>query len=865
MINIPDIGDRKTRFWLCGVIVVSSAGLTGGLPAAIAAIAAIAGGVLSKDIYHYLSQHRGKKMIDSTTAIQFLEELSVSLDDIDRDIIRGVWERKSYKEIHKLVPGITLEHLQRNRASQLLGKLSQTCGEKVKKSNLKSAIVKAMKQQNTSLDIEKLVQKVRRNVSHKIEQDCGTMRVLDMKCPIGLDDIYTQVNILKKVHQRFDPEQLSKQVHPEKFDRLGLGAILEKEVPGMEAVERHNKLLALGKPGAGKTTFLKHLAIQCNGGKFQSDRVPIFVTLRYFADQNYPSLFAYLQEKLENCQIKEQELLEVLKQGKALILLDGLDEVNKENSDRVNNKIREFYTTFEKNWYVMTCRIAAQEYMFELFTEVEVADFKQAQIEEFSHKWFQTRVPEKATKLIQEFKEKLAGEQATWELASSPLLLTLLCLVFEELRDFPKHRSALYKEGLELLLKKWDSKRGIKRDPIYKDLSTQQREDLLSNIALTTFEQGKNFFAQREVEQYIVDYIRSLPDAQTDPKELQLDSEAVLKSIEAQHGILVERFKHIYSFSHLTFHEYFTAQAIVNSSNPKEMEEGFMKLLTKISDRQWREVFLLTVEMLRDSSNFLQMMSQHIHQIVSKDSEIQKILNLNYEKTQIISQSSKYDKAAIRAFYLARVLDDFGHFIADTKNLEEEFRLDFSLINSLHLVEKHNTELQLKVAKDVLIGLDAAIDPTMKNDLRFLIDYNRSTNLENAVNNTQKRIFLDEFSLAINLAKNLNLKQELQSLQNKTPELLSRDLEMEKIWENKQRLEWAGELRNTIIKYRGIGHRCILSEQQWMLFKNYSNANLLLVDCLNQCRYISREVREEIEETLLLPIAEIKKRNFPSF
>jgi hypothetical protein len=31
------------------------------------------------------------------------------------------------------------------------------------------------------------------------------------------------------------------------------------------------------------------------------------------------------------------------------------------------------------------------------------------------------------------------------------------------------------------------------------------------------------------------------------------------------------------------------------------------------------------------------------------------------------------------------------------------------------------------------------------------------------------------------------------------------------------------------------------------------------MDCLNSDCYVSREVRQEIEETLLLPIAEIKK------
>lgn len=56
-----------------------------------------------------------------------------------------------------------------------------------------------------------------------------------------------------------------------------------------------------------------------------------------------------------------------------------------------------------------------------------------------------------------------------------------------------------------------------------------------------TFERGDYFFRQKEIEQHIADYIRNLPDTSKDFEALQLESSAVLKSIEAQHGLLVER------------------------------------------------------------------------------------------------------------------------------------------------------------------------------------------------------------------------------------------------------------------------------------------------------------------------------------
>ena len=69
------------------------------------------------------------------------------------------------------------------------------------------------------------------------------------------------------------------------FDRFGLGNVkVKKRFRELEAVKKYQKLIILGKPGAGKTTFLKHLAIQCLQGNFEPERIPIFVNLKSFAE-----------------------------------------------------------------------------------------------------------------------------------------------------------------------------------------------------------------------------------------------------------------------------------------------------------------------------------------------------------------------------------------------------------------------------------------------------------------------------------------------------------------------------------------------------------------------------------------------------
>jgi predicted NACHT family NTPase len=445
-------------------------------------------------------------------------------------------------------------------------------------------------------DIDNLVQEIREKVKPSILKRCGIMRVLDMTQPMQLNDIYADVNILEKITgQRWIGNELLQETNFEDFERFGLSRITEERVAALKAVEKYSKLMILGKAGSGKTTFLKYLAIQCINGEFQSYMVPIFVNLKDFAEvDDQQELLEYIIQA-SSLSLESQEkanIKQLLISGRMLILLDGLDEIKEEYTSRVFKEIRDFSDLFQDNSFVITSRIAAVEYTFEQFTEVEVADFDDKQIALFALNWFQNKDLTKLEKFLQ----KLQQNQRIKELANSPLLLTLLCLVFEEIADFPVNRSELYKEAVDILLKKWDAMRGIERDK-YKKLSPQRKKDLLSQIAWNTFVAGEYFFPSKVVEQQIIDYIRNLPDINTDLEALQFDSEAILKSIEVQHSLLVERAKGIYSFSHITFHEYFVAQKVVSSSFT-QTEEVFQNLLTHVTDKRWREIFLLTVEML---------------------------------------------------------------------------------------------------------------------------------------------------------------------------------------------------------------------------------------------------------------------------
>lgn len=106
--------------------------------------------------------------------------------------------------------------------------------------------------------------------------------------------------------------------------------------------------------------------------------------------------------------------------------------------------------------------------------------------------------------------------------------------------------------------------------------------------------------------------------------------------------------------------------------------------------------------------------------------------------------------------------------------------------------------------------------------------------------------------------------QLLEELENqlRVPEIDEENkwnLEKENKWWKVNGSAWDDTLGAGMIKYRNIGYNWQFSKQQKELLEQYYYANKLLVDCLNSDCYVSRKVRSQIEDTLLLPFAESKQ------
>jgi predicted NACHT family NTPase len=69
-------------------------------------------------------------------------------------------------------------------------------------------------------------------------------------------------------------------------------------------------------------------------------------------------------------------------------------------------------------------------------------------------------------------------------------------------------------------------------------------------------------------------------------------------------------------------------------------------------------------------------------------------------------------------------------------------------------------------------------------------------------------------------------------------------------------------LKTTISNYRDIHHHWQFNQSQQEVLQRYYDANQLLLDCLNSNCEVTAAIRQEIEETLLLPTQEIVDREW---
>ena len=450
-------------------------------------------------------------------------------------------------------------------------------------------------------DVGQLIREVKYRFLRKYPQRYwdrhGMIKVLKMSKPMDLESIYINVKCLGNLVRDYYDENLENKYRESKQRRFNFRDDGKKD--GLLLANQEQYLMVLGDPGIGKSTFLRKVGLEAlkgNKDSYQHSLTPVLLELKNFKE-NEINIQALIEEEFKICGFPnvEKNISNKLEKGELLILLDGLDEVPTANVYNVIEKIQDFVDRHHKNRFILSCRTAARTHLRQ-FTDIEIVEFDDQQIQSFIEHWFSSELDRKneTAKNCWELLQKEEYKSAK-ELAHTPLLLTFLCLVYDENQSFPTNRSRLYQDALRILLEKWSAEKRLpNRGLVYENLSIEQEEILLSEIAYQNFVADKLFLEKREVVKQIKDHLKQNLNA---PQHL--DGEKVLKTIEIEQGILVERARDVYSFSHLTLQEYLTAQYIYDNDLIEETVKNH------ITETRWQEVFLLVAGLMRGKADKL--------------------------------------------------------------------------------------------------------------------------------------------------------------------------------------------------------------------------------------------------------------------
>ncbi len=659
--------------------------------------------------------------------------------------------------------------------------------------------------------------------------------ILGKSGPFSLETSYVNIKLKEQPRNilRMSTEELIKWEKRYKKEQK----IEHERVDAVELINEHPQLIILGKPGSGKTTFLKHLALQSLKGGLKVKRLPVYIPVKNWLDSEHDSLIDFMVSDFEvyyGFPGARKFIEDTLHNGQVLFLLDSMDEASASPGfNRMQKQLSEFVEMYDNNRFVISCRRGAYNQYFTGFVESELCDFEDGQVAAFSQLWFGKDNGE-------QFLTELRKEDNTpaQELARTPLSLNLLCLAYERDNKLPTTHAELYEKGLGALLKSWDENKRTDYSKTYHTLDVADKKNLFSRLAWSWYKADRCLVPEQEVKESIASYLGDLPGAREEA--LILDSKGALNAIETQHGILIQKKKGAYAFSNFSLQEFYSALYL------KENLDIIYEILLQLDKRRWREVFLFISSMLsqKNTDRLLLLMQTQIKALMRQNPKIIKIVSWAAQKAN--SVQSACHPIALRTFYLdlardlnleralkrANILDE-ALLPSKDSGLDDKLDLDRGLDSDLAQARL----LALTIARDINNDLNLARDRALERDLEyacaraipFFIDLDR-VDLDNAIKKAQEL--------------------KLEDLQKALNELKSQQPGKKSHWRDWQ--SWAEDLRRIMLKYRDLGHDFELSEKESGLLTDCLYVNKLIIDCMQDSR-VSSEVKEQITRTLLTP------------
>jgi Leucine-rich repeat (LRR) protein/energy-coupling factor transporter ATP-binding protein EcfA2 len=400
-------------------------------------------------------------------------------------------------------------------------------------------------------------------------------------------------------------------------DELGPSLRLRRErtdetVLSPMALAQGRRWLVVGRAGSGKTTLLKWVAIQAARQNFQAENealstwqthIPFFVRLRDFAQKDLP---AWADLPIQNSGVPELQgsvplewTLSQLKQGRGLILMDGLDEVNPDKREAALKWVEDLLALAPESVVVVSTRpdtlgqaTLSPRLQRANFRMLVVQDMDEATIERFIDHWHtalgheRSLLPDREKsallRLTDGLKRVVARQPAVRQLMCNPLLCAMVCALNQNRNGHltsgsrQLDRIELYRDCLTVLLERRDTDRGVDVGNYIINLTQREKEQRLGTLAYWLMDNGLSSTSKIEAA-----------------AQLGHGGEALLRWLVERSGLLHWVGVEEVEFVHRTFQEFLAAKDIVYRNNIRVV-------CHKALNSNWHETIRLTAGLCHD-------------------------------------------------------------------------------------------------------------------------------------------------------------------------------------------------------------------------------------------------------------------------
>lgn len=426
--------------------------------------------------------------------------------------------------------------------------------------------------------------------------------------------------------------------------------------PAVQALAERGHVVLLGDPGSGKSTLASCLswqlcrprsATQSVWAKQLGGLVPFPMVLRELplkADLTWEALLdAFLEHRIGRLLTNRKTAASILQEGRALVLLDGLDEIgNLTVRRKLRDAVHAGMAIHPDNRWLLTSRIVGYDQVpFHIKLEATpsssvdslelvpqrghgrrvrtamaelryLAPFNDEQIRAFSLNWYaqHEKEPDIVRSNAGEFVEAIRENEGTQRLARIPYLLTLMALLHHKNARLPYGRTELYERIATAYLESIDLKRRLDALPY----SLAQKKRWLADVAYRMqlrrgkkgqADRGAIFATKAEVQRWL----RSAM-AESGASNSKEEAESLIDYFAKRSGLLLPRGEGRFAFMHLSLQEYFAAcfleprlTASRFATKKRTAEPSDDQLRAWANSSAWSEAFVLLFELLSEKSH----------------------------------------------------------------------------------------------------------------------------------------------------------------------------------------------------------------------------------------------------------------------